>query len=171
MWRIFSCEPVMESYAAQKVMSKDIKAFEKKKKEIRVLLLGTGDSGKTTVLKQLQILHGDGFEDRMPEFRHRAASFILRSMTYLVSLVDFEKSDDSAIDVSRTNLYFSDKNVLLSCQDACLDYILSSAILRLWEHPAIRRESDKLHHSVHYFIPRVRDFANPEYEITNQGCK
>lgn len=51
----------------------------------RILLLGSADSGKTTVLKQMKILHGDGFsqEERMV-FRRRILDNILDSMRSLV---------------------------------------------------------------------------------------
>ncbi|KAJ3012352.1 UNVERIFIED_CONTAM: Guanine nucleotide-binding protein G(o) subunit alpha [Siphonaria sp. JEL0065] len=39
-------------------------------KELKILLLGTGDSGKTTVLKQLRFLYGNGFTtEEILEFR------------------------------------------------------------------------------------------------------
>ncbi|XP_056614125.1 guanine nucleotide-binding protein subunit alpha-11-like [Triplophysa dalaica] len=49
-------------------ISKDIKRMlaEQKKRErseIKVILLGTGDSGKTTFMKQMRIIHGKGFSE------------------------------------------------------------------------------------------------------------
>lgn len=42
-------------------IEKIIKEEKKKFKEIRLLLLGTADSGKTTLNKQMKILHSNGF--------------------------------------------------------------------------------------------------------------
>ncbi|KAJ3334616.1 hypothetical protein HDU91_002638, partial [Kappamyces sp. JEL0680] len=47
----------------------DIELFLKKERDIwelqnaepRILILGTSDSGKSTLIKQLKILHGNGF--------------------------------------------------------------------------------------------------------------
>jgi ABC-type Fe3+/spermidine/putrescine transport system ATPase subunit len=36
-------------------------------KNSRIILLGTGDSGKTTVLRQLTLIHGAGFSDNEKE--------------------------------------------------------------------------------------------------------
>lgn len=45
------------------VQLKLTKAREEKKKVIKLLLLGTAGSGKTTVLKQMKLLKADGFSD------------------------------------------------------------------------------------------------------------
>ncbi|KAJ3055462.1 guanine nucleotide-binding protein subunit alpha [Rhizophlyctis rosea] len=51
----------------------------------KILLLGSGDSGKTTVLKQMKILHGDGFDEKERDaFRVRIYDNILDSMKALV---------------------------------------------------------------------------------------
>ncbi|CAO3698604.1 hypothetical protein CU097_007669 [Rhizopus azygosporus] len=47
-----------------KSIDKQIKADEKKmKSEVKVLLLGAGESGKSTLIKQLRLLHASGFDD------------------------------------------------------------------------------------------------------------
>lgn len=38
-------------------------AADSKKNPVKMLLLGTGESGKSTVFKQLQLLHGKQFDD------------------------------------------------------------------------------------------------------------
>jgi hypothetical protein len=37
---------------------------EEDKRRIKLLLLGIGESGKSTVVKQMKIIHIDGFDDK-----------------------------------------------------------------------------------------------------------
>ncbi|KAJ3325397.1 Guanine nucleotide-binding protein subunit alpha-15 [Boothiomyces sp. JEL0866] len=47
------------------------KAFEEKQKQPVVLILGSSDSGKSTLLKQLKIIHGNGFTNEEKEgYKH-----------------------------------------------------------------------------------------------------
>jgi predicted AAA+ superfamily ATPase len=57
---------VKEEKAANKLIEKEIHEAEEellKNPPACLLLLGPGDSGKTTLLKQMKILHGEGFSD------------------------------------------------------------------------------------------------------------
>ena len=50
----------------------------------KLLVLGSGDSGKTTLLKQMNILYGNGFTaSEMEEFRRQAIDNILDSIKKL----------------------------------------------------------------------------------------
>ncbi|KJE92418.1 GTP-binding protein alpha subunit [Capsaspora owczarzaki ATCC 30864] len=74
------------------------------KREIKLLLLGAGESGKSTFVKQMRIIHGEGFNAKdCLEYKHLVFQNILRSTQALVgAMVDlriaFENEDlkDSA---------------------------------------------------------------------------
>ncbi|KAJ3081875.1 guanine nucleotide-binding protein subunit alpha, partial [Quaeritorhiza haematococci] len=55
----------------------------------KILLLGSSDSGKTTVLKQMKILHGNGFStDDRKDFKHKIMDNIVDSIRALVEALD-----------------------------------------------------------------------------------
>ncbi|CAG2064816.1 unnamed protein product, partial [Timema podura] len=74
-------------------------------KAIKLLLLGTGESGKTTIIKQMKILHITGFSDserleKASEIRqnvHESIYDIVRHMPHLTPPieVDDEQSEES----------------------------------------------------------------------------
>lgn len=58
------------------------------RKQVRILLLGTGESGKSTFLKQMRILHASGFNTNDQfNFRSIIYSNIVRNMKVLVDAV------------------------------------------------------------------------------------
>lgn len=60
---LFSCCcKAGESSAAKS--QREINRAAEFRRAIKILLLGTGESGKSTVLKQMKILHVQGFSDR-----------------------------------------------------------------------------------------------------------
>lgn len=47
-----------------KTINKQLKHDEKRlSREVKILLLGAGDSGKSTILKQMRLIHTQGFND------------------------------------------------------------------------------------------------------------
>ncbi|KAI9282361.1 guanine nucleotide binding protein, alpha subunit [Sporodiniella umbellata] len=68
--RSVSLRSSKNSQEAQKSkrIDKQIKADEKRlRSEVKVLLLGAGESGKSTLLKQLRLIHTSGFDDNERE--------------------------------------------------------------------------------------------------------
>uniref|UniRef100_A0A6B2L928 Uncharacterized protein n=1 Tax=Arcella intermedia TaxID=1963864 RepID=A0A6B2L928_9EUKA len=61
------------------------KLREKLEREIKILLLGTGDSGKSTVLKQLKLIHMNGFtEEELKAFTAVVLGNLVGSLQCLV---------------------------------------------------------------------------------------
>lgn len=76
-------ESKREAYLSQEI-DKALKEEELSRKRNpiqKMVLLGPADSGKTTLLKQMKILHGDGFsEHEREEFRVKIIHNIMRAM-------------------------------------------------------------------------------------------
>ncbi|GAA5875719.1 hypothetical protein JCM8547_007048 [Rhodosporidiobolus lusitaniae] len=55
-------QPTMEEVSRSKALDKQIRGdSQRMAKEIKMLLLGPGSSGKSTILKQMKVIHLDGF--------------------------------------------------------------------------------------------------------------
>ena len=56
---------------------------------VKVLLLGTGDSGKSTIIKQMKILHLNGFSEKEKKmFTHAIRTNLIETMVALVEGMD-----------------------------------------------------------------------------------
>ncbi|XP_027563886.1 guanine nucleotide-binding protein G(t) subunit alpha-2-like, partial [Neopelma chrysocephalum] len=79
--------------AEDKEMAKRSKELEKKLQEdadkeaktVKLLLLGAGESGKSTIVKQMKIIHQDGYtEEECMEFKAIIYGNILQSILAIV---------------------------------------------------------------------------------------
>ncbi|RXN06798.1 guanine nucleotide-binding subunit alpha-11-like protein [Labeo rohita] len=72
---------------------KRIKAEQKKKgREIKMLLLGAGDSGKTTFMKQMRMIHGSGYsEEERCHYRKKVFQNISEAITEMTKAMKMLK--------------------------------------------------------------------------------
>ncbi|KAG9071928.1 hypothetical protein KI688_006147 [Linnemannia hyalina] len=85
-----SCVSSPSGEAQSKKIDLALKADERRRKlEVKLLLLGAGEAGKTTVIKQMKLLHASGFS--IPErevFRAFIFSNLVGSMQSILSAMD-----------------------------------------------------------------------------------
>ncbi|KAI8903417.1 hypothetical protein PhCBS80983_g02655 [Powellomyces hirtus] len=143
-------------------------------KSSRILLLGSGDSGKTTVLKQMKILHGGGFtnDDRI-KFRDIIARNILDSMRALIEAsqtlsIKLTPGCEAHVRVVRDYVPVpsTDSSFALSPQ-------VVEAIKALWVDPAIQecfRKSNQffIQDTAAHFLNSVDKFVKPGYTPDDQ---
>ena len=87
----FSCllsQDEQEALRRSRVIDRQLKSLDRQKNwqhESKILLLGAGESGKSTFVKQMRIIHGEDYtdEDRL-EFRSLIYSNIVKGMRILV---------------------------------------------------------------------------------------
>lgn len=79
-------EQRMKSREIDRVIEKDKQTY---KRQVKLLLLGAGESGKSTFLKQMRIIHGVQFEPELiKEYQHVIYQNIVRGMQVLIDARD-----------------------------------------------------------------------------------
>ncbi|KAJ3278204.1 guanine nucleotide-binding protein subunit alpha [Borealophlyctis nickersoniae] len=141
-------------------------------KNPRILLLGSGDSGKTTVLKQMKILHGDGFtdEERLA-YRGSMQENILDSIRALVyALPKLEiKLENPANEVYAARV----KADVERTPDNLLPPEIPEAVKALWADKGIQEAWHRaneffIQDTADYFLKDVDRFVKPDYMPTNE---
>lgn len=130
-------------YRSQEIDRMIEKDKQSTKRQVKLLLLGAGESGKSTFLKQMRIIHGVKFEpDLIREYQHVIYQNIVKGMKVLVDARD-------KLSISWENPRNAKHGLhVLSYQngealDARIfqDYI--SALESLWKDSGIRRAYER----------------------------
>lgn len=141
------------------------------RRELKLLLLGTGESGKSTFIKQMRIIHGSGYTD---EDRRAFTKLVYQNIfTAMQSMI-------RAMDTLRIQ-YSSEQNMenALLIREVEVDKVNSlerkqvEAIKKLWEDPGIqecydRRREYQLSDSAKYYITDVDRISVHGYIPTQQ---
>lgn len=165
-----------EAKALSKQIDKQLrKEKQKREKEIRLLLLGAGESGKSTIAKQMKILHLSGFTaDERRAWREVVHTNVLASTCALINgarkLKIKIQNQDAAQNIisycSGTSEDTTDNFLTLTPQ-------LAEDIKLLWADSGIQaayaRSSEfQLDDSAGYFITHVDRLADRNYQPTDE---
>ncbi|KAE8633137.1 hypothetical protein XENTR_v10001794 [Xenopus tropicalis] len=141
------------------------------RRELKLLLLGTGESGKSTFIKQMRIIHGSGYTDEDRKgFTKLVYQNIFTSMQAMIR----------AMDTLRIQ-YSSEQNMenALTVREVEVDKVSSlerkhvEAIKKLWEDEGIqecydRRREYQLSDSTKYYLSDIDRISNPSFIPTQQ---
>ncbi|XP_063359254.1 guanine nucleotide-binding protein subunit alpha homolog [Cydia amplana] len=162
----------------QRYRSKEIdRILEKDKqtlrRQVKLLLLGAGESGKSTFLKQMRIIHKVKFEpDLVREYQHVIYQNIVKGIQVLVDARDklaIPWENPRNLDVGQQALHFNSTQTL----DSRLFMHYAPHIHSLWLDRAIKRAYDRrrefqLSDSVSYFFDELERIARPDYMPSHQ---
>ncbi|KAL8283389.1 hypothetical protein RQP46_005799 [Phenoliferia psychrophenolica] len=138
------------------------------KSEVKMLLLGTGESGKSTILKQMRVIHKGGFlDEERASYRDVLFANIVQGM---VSIIEVLLELDWRLQSQN-----HEHGVFIEELDSDLrveDTRVTVAILALWSDPAVKAIVDKrgkyqINDSVAYLFDSVERIMDPEYEPTD----
>ncbi|KAK6108360.1 G-protein alpha subunit family protein [Brugia pahangi] len=140
-------------------------------KAIKLLLLSTGDSGKSTLLMQMRILHSSVFtqdeiiKQRLVVFENtiHAMDDILKVMERCsIKFSEPARKDDSVVIAQA-----------ISTESKSITYEIATAIKNLWQDPAIqniyeRRHDHNLHESAKHFFDSIDRITALDYKPSEQ---
>ncbi|KAL7827389.1 hypothetical protein SRHO_G00331070 [Serrasalmus rhombeus] len=141
------------------------------RRELKLLLLGTGESGKSTFIKQMRIIHGSGYtkEDRK-SFTKLVYQNIVTAMQSMIRAMEMLKI---AFSNSKNQAHANLLNELEVDKVMELDKNYVEAIHSLWSDQGIqecydRRREYQLSDSAKYYLSDLERIADPGYVPTEQ---
>ncbi|XP_066995562.1 guanine nucleotide-binding protein subunit alpha homolog [Anabrus simplex] len=169
----YSPEEIAQRHRSQEIdrmIEKDKQAL---RRQVKLLLLGAGESGKSTFLKQMRIIHGIKFEpEQMKEYQHVIYQNIIKGMKVLVDArakLNIPWGNISNSEFGDQVLRFENSMTL----DSRLFLLYASPLKALWKDAAIKKAFDRrrefqLSDSVQYFLDHLERIARPDYFPSHQ---
>ncbi|XP_041675577.1 G protein alpha q subunit isoform X5 [Drosophila biarmipes] len=141
------------------------------RRELKLLLLGTGESGKSTFIKQMRIIHGSGYSDEDKRgYIKLVFQNIFMAMQSMIKAMDMLKISYGQGEHSElADLVMSiDYETVTTFEDPYLN-----AIKTLWDDAGIqecydRRREYQLTDSAKYYLKDLDRVAQPAYLPTEQ---
>ncbi|EIE75301.1 G-alpha protein [Rhizopus delemar RA 99-880] len=165
-----STEKAEEKQRSQEIDADIKRARVNMRKEIKMLLLGAGESGKSTILKQMKLIHDGGYT---PEERESFKEVIF-SNTMQSMLVTLEAMENLGI-AFRNPENEMHKQLVLDAppQIDCLGRELVEAICSLWDDSGVqecvsRANEFQLNDSARYYFDSILRIGHPNYMPSDQ---
>uniref|UniRef100_UPI00358E9F1D guanine nucleotide-binding protein G(i) subunit alpha-1 n=1 Tax=Myxine glutinosa TaxID=7769 RepID=UPI00358E9F1D len=145
---------------------------EKAAREVKLLLLGAGESGKSTIVKQMKIIHEDGYsEDECKQYTAVVYSNTIQSMTAIVRAMGklkLEFANASCEDDARQLFVLAG-----AAEEGVLTPELGDVIRRLWSDTGIqacfrRAREYQLNDSAGYYLNDLERIAQHKFIPTQQ---
>jgi len=167
--------------AASTVSSEDRKVSESIEKDLRnakkislsetkVLLLGTGEAGKTTVIKQVRFSYAGGFkQDELNMQRTVIHGNIISSMSILAkSLLMEEKLEDPQhIELARF-ISSPDNSMKQELTDEIVECVKTLWQLEIFKKTFENQSNLQILDSACYFFDKIDEIHSPNYNPSNQ---
>ncbi|KAL3112473.1 hypothetical protein niasHT_015958 [Heterodera trifolii] len=147
---------------------------ENEDKTIKLLLLGAGECGKSTLMKQMRILHSDGFsEEELLQQRSVVYSNTVHAMEELLRGMNMYKigfTEPKGTECARVVM----ETIRNGEESEPFSDELAAAMKRLWADTALntatysRRLEFHLHDSAKHFLDSLDRISNPSYRPSQQ---
>ncbi|KAK9702073.1 guanine nucleotide-binding protein subunit alpha [Basidiobolus ranarum] len=142
------------------------------KNEVKMLLLGAGESGKSTILKQMKLIHQDGYSrDERESFKEIIFSNAVQSMRVILeAMEEMDISLANANNSEHVNTIFEHP---YQFEGEVLPTNISQAVKTLWQDEGVlecfqRSREFQLNDSAKYYFDAIDRIAQSDYIPTDQ---
>jgi len=155
------CLPGAKEKRSDKI-DDDLRELRKKtRNEIKILLLGAGESGKSTFTKQIKLIHG-GFPD---EERLNFKEVIYDNVIYAIKGL-ITASEKNKLELTTSNKAIAER--LMGVATVELDPELGRYIKTIYADPAIKKTIEQYNNfhlldSTHFFLSNIDRIAQADY--------
>ncbi|XP_012662322.1 guanine nucleotide-binding protein G(o) subunit alpha isoform X3 [Otolemur garnettii] len=141
-------------------------------KDVKLLLLGAGESGKSTIVKQMKIIHEDGFSgEDVKQYKPVVYSNTIQSLAAIVRAMD-----TLGIEYGKAVVGNDQRRLVVIVGSASQDVRtpeLLSAMMRLWGDSGIqecfnRSREYQLNDSAKYYLDSLDRIGAADYQPTEQ---
>ncbi|KAJ9096144.1 Guanine nucleotide-binding protein subunit alpha [Naganishia adeliensis] len=140
--------------------------------EIKMLLLGAGESGKSTVLKQMRLIHRKPYDrDERESYREIILSNTMQSMRVLLAGtaelgISILPANQARHDLVMTEIVMQVEGDVMPCE-------MTDAIQGLWEDPGVRqayarRNELQINDSASYYFDSIQRIGAAGFVPTDQ---
>ncbi|EFX86353.1 guanine nucleotide-binding protein G(i) subunit alpha [Daphnia pulex] len=163
-----------EAVERSKKIDKDLRADgERAAREVKLLLLGAGESGKSTIVKQMKIIHETGYsKEECEQYRPVVYSNTIQSLMAIIRAMGQLRINfaDSSRAVDDARLFFT---LASAADEGMLTYDLAQVMKRLWmdggvQHCFSRSREYQLNDSAAYYLNALDRISAPNYVPTQQ---
>ncbi|KAG0311212.1 guanine nucleotide-binding protein subunit alpha, partial [Dissophora globulifera] len=144
----------------------------KMRNEVKMLLLGAGESGKSTVLKQMKLIHDGGYsEDEKEAFKEIIFSNTVQSMRVILEAMD--SMDLSLYHDANRNYAIIIMSLPAQIEGQYMPHEVAVAVQNLWLDPNVqqafaRSREYQLNDSAKYYFDSIDRIAKQNYIPTDQ---
>ncbi|KAI7894017.1 G-protein alpha subunit [Mucor mucedo] len=157
----------LHSYSIDRTIEEESR---KMKNECKILLLGSGESGKSTIFKQMKILHQNGFStDELLNWRVTVYRNLIHSAQAVVNaLNEFEYQ------LSDEKVQYEAQRITEYRLQEIIDPLVIDAVISVWHDPAVTKLLDEkaaefyLMDSAPYFFEEIKRIGKADYIPTKQ---
>jgi len=139
----------------------------------KLLLLGAGESGKSTVFKQMVDLYGTGFtEKEINDYIPIVYTNTINSLQMLIRQSEIFATEEGKHDCTIDDSLDNYRQLILSLDpEAVITPEIATAVKAVWAHPGAKRTFShrslfQIPDSAYYFFDNVDTFSKPDFKPT-----
>ncbi|VEN49519.1 unnamed protein product [Callosobruchus maculatus] len=159
--------------ARSKKIDRDLRADgERAASEVKLLLLGAGESGKSTIVKQMKIIHETGYSpEECEQYRPVVYSNTIQSLMAIIRAMGqlrLDFADPSRADIARQFFTYAS-----AAEEGELTPELVMLMKKLWSDPGVqlcfsRSREYQLNDSAAYYLNALDRISKPNYIPSQQ---